>query len=118
MKIVTTDTELDRQRKMRQKFLIDTDHTGRFIVRSKETGITYFVEPVGNCRTNWGDLDPATKKMTGKYGVKYRGSVDEKDSLITEDAGFVNIETLKPGISPLAYIDKIDKERMAERERL
>ena len=100
---------------MRQRFLIDTDHTGRFIVISKETGITYFVEPVGNCRTNWGDLDPATKKMTGKYGVKYRGSIDDKDSLITDENGFKNITTLQPGVSPLYYINKIDKER-AKRE--
>lgn len=105
----------DQYQEMRQRFLIDTDHTGRFIVTSKETGIQYFVEPIGNCRTNWGDLDPATGKITGKYGVKYRGSVDEADSLITEEAGFENITTLQPGISPLFYINKIDIERQRER---
>lgn len=115
-KVMIVTIQIDQHQEMRQRFLIDTDHTGRFIVSSKETGIDYYVEPVGNCKTNWGDLDPATGKVTGKYGVKYRGSVDEKDSLITEDAGFKNIKTLQPGISPLYYIYKIDKDR--ERERL
>jgi hypothetical protein len=108
---------MDNYTEMRQKFLIDTDHTGRFIVQSKQTGIKYFVEPVGDCRTNWGDLDPATKKVTGKYGIKYRGSVDIKDSLITEENGFKNITTLQPGISPLLYINKIDEEHMRAREK-
>lgn len=111
-------TQIDQYAQIRAKFLIDTDHTGRFIVESKESGIKYFVEPVGTCKTNWGDLDPATGKVTGKYGVKYRGSVDEKDSLITDEAGFKNITTLQPGMSPIFYINKIDTERMREREKL
>lgn len=93
------------------KFLTETDQSGRFIVISKTTGIKYFVEPVGNVKTRWGDVDPATKKVTGKYGQKYRGSIDESESIITDENGFKNIVTLKPGESPLTYIDKIDSER-------
>lgn len=89
-------------------FLTNTDETGRFIVVSQRTGKTYAVEPIGKVKTRWGDVDPATKKVTGSYGNKYRGSIDARDSMITEGNGFKNIETLKPGTSPLAYIDALD----------
>lgn len=97
-------------KELRSKFLTNTDETGRFIVMSKRTGKTYAVEPIGNLRTGWGDVDPATKKVTGTYGKKYRGSIDKGDSLIQEDNGFINIETLKPGQSPLAHIDRLDAQ--------
>lgn len=45
-----------------QRFLTNTDETGRFIVKSSVTGITYFVEPLYKGKTAvWGDLNPATK---------------------------------------------------------
>lgn len=48
--------------------------------------------------------------MTVKKGWKrYRGSVDEKDSLISGDT-FDKIHELKPGQSPLLYIDYIDNQ--------
>lgn len=94
-----------------ERFLKDTDKTGRFIVKSKITGKKYFVEPIGNTHAaDWGDLDPATKKMTGSYGERYEGCVSEKDSLITSENGFEKIELLDPGVSPLSEIDKRDKE--------
>jgi hypothetical protein len=93
------------------KFLQDTDESGRFVVRSDRTGRTYFVEPMGEPRTNWGSVDPATKKLVNKPGFqKYRGSIDEKDSLITEENGFKNIRMLPPGTSPLAAIEFIDSQ--------
>lgn len=95
---------------LRQKFLTNTDETGRFIVTSKRTGRSYYVEPTGTTKTRWGDLNPATGKVEGKYGKKYKGSIREEESLITEEHGFENIKTLKPGISPLAYIDMIDSQ--------
>ena len=95
----------------KKKFLTDTDQTGRFIVKSLKTGKTYFVEPINQgVRVNWGDLDPATKKMTGNYGDKYKGSIKPEESLITEENGFNKIHTLEPGESPLSYIDMIDDE--------
>lgn len=103
--------------KIKERFLSNTDHTGRFMITSKVTGVSYYVEPVGNPRTNWGDLDPATKKVTGSYGTKYRGSVDEKDSIVTEENGFKNVVTLPPGQSPLDYIYNMDAKREAD-ERL
>ena len=95
---------------IQKQFLVDTDHTGRFIVRSDRTGRTYFIEPTGNVKTRWGDVQSIALGVQGSYGEKYRGSVDKQDSLITEENGFKNITMLDPGISPLKYIEKIDSE--------
>lgn len=68
------------------------------------------MEPIGtNHAADWGDLDPATKKVTGSYGQKYRGNIDEKDSIITEKNGFKNITTLGIGQSPEDYINMLLK---------
>ena len=58
---------------------------------------------------NGGDLDPANKKLTGHYGDKHPGSIDERDSMITEENGFKNIEILGPGVSPEGRIEQILK---------
>lgn len=105
-----------------KRFLTGSDDTGRFIVKSSVTGKIYFVEPIDDGqRTEWGDLNPATKKIEGDYGAKHCGAIDEKDSMITEENGFENIVTLEPGVSPLDYIDRIDKEyemRMAGKSQV
>ena len=51
------------------------------------------------------------------YGEKYKGSVSEKESMITPENGFVLIETLDPGVSPLSIIEERDKryEQMAKK---
>ena len=93
------------------RFLKNSDNTGRFIVKSKVTGKKYFVEVVGNTHSaDWGDLDPATKKMTGSYGERYEGCIAEKDSLITEENGFEKITTIPMGVSPFDEIERRDKE--------
>ena len=95
----------------KKKFLMNRDETGRFIVKSLRTGRTYYVETLDEGEmTDWGDLDPVTKKMTGAYGLKYKGSVRPEESLITKENGFEKIHTLGPGESPLDYINKIDEE--------
>lgn len=94
---------------VKKRFLTNTDETGRFIVKSLTTGKTYYVEPIGNGHpADWGDINPATKKIEGDYGQKYTGCVSEKDSLITEENGFHLIETLGPGISPISVIYQRD----------
>lgn len=94
-----------------KKFVTDTDETGRMIVTSLKTGKKYFVEAIGSGYNEvWGDVDPATKKMTGSYGDKYTGSVRPEQSLITEENGFKNITTLKVGESPFNEIERRDKE--------
>ena len=98
-----------RKQELIKRFLTRRDNTGRFIVSSKITGITYFVEPIHNGKPNilWGDMDPATNKLTGDYGNKTVGAVKEKDSMITTENGFLNISIFKG--SPLAEIDRRDK---------
>ncbi|MGZ8924608.1 MAG: hypothetical protein ACXW2E_01870 [Nitrososphaeraceae archaeon] len=96
---------------IRQQFFKDTDHTGRHVVVSIRTGKKYYIEPIGDPHVKWGSIDPATKTLVNKKGAgKYRGSIDEKDSLITEENGFQNIVILEPGISPAAYIEQIDAQ--------
>ncbi|MDQ7961259.1 hypothetical protein [Flavobacterium lindanitolerans] len=92
-----------------KRFLTNTDETGRFLMKSRITGIIYFVEPIYNGKTpECGDLDPATKKLTGNYGSKYTGAVTKKESLITEENGFVNIGYFKG--SPFGAIEQRDRE--------
>ena len=96
---------------VRQQFLTNTDETGRFIVHSTRTGKTYAVEPMGNVKTEWGSIDPATGDLMNKKGHdKYRGSIDAKDSLITEENGFINIQVLDIGTSPFHAIDVLDSK--------
>jgi hypothetical protein len=84
--------------------------TGRFYVKSLKTGKIYCVEP-GISRTDWGSVDPATGEFRNKKGFKkYTGGIKEADSIIKPENGFVNIVTLQPGQSPLAYIEELDKQ--------
>ena len=93
-----------------KRFLTNSDETGRFIVKSLVTGVTYYVESIGDSHpADWGDLDPATKKMTGSYGEKHCGCITEDESLITEENGFKNIEMLGVGVSPMSEIEARDK---------
>lgn len=101
-----------------KRFLTNSDETGRFIVKSLVIGVTYYVEPIGNSHpADCGDLDPATKKMTGIYGEKHCGCINEDESLITEENGFENIEMLGVGVSPMSEIearDKVYEQQMME----
>jgi len=91
------------------KFFTNTDDTGRFTVTSARTGKTYAVEPIGNVKTGWGSIDPATGKLMNKKGHdKYRGAIDAEDSLITEENGFKNIQMLDVGASPFHAIEVLD----------
>jgi len=90
-------------------FLKNSDDTGKFIVKSTVTRRSYFVEPIGDIRTDWGSYNPSTGNIENKKGwQKNRGSVDISESVITEDNGFKNIETLSVGESPMSYIYKKD----------
>jgi hypothetical protein len=76
-------------------FLVNSDDTGRFIVKSLKTGRTYYIEPIDSGeRVDWGDLNPATKKLEGDYGSKHKGAIKESESFITKENGFTNITTL------------------------
>lgn len=93
-----------------KRFLTNTDETGRFIIRSMATGKTYYVEPIGNGHpADWGDINPATKKVEGDYGQKYTGCVSEKESMITVENGFHLIETLEAGVDPISAVYQRDE---------
>lgn len=95
-----------------QRFLVNSDDTGRFIVKSQKTGKTYFVEALdGDEKSIWGDYNPTTKRFeASNYGQKYKGSIKPEESMITEKNGFTNIHTIGVGVSPMDYINKIDNE--------
>lgn len=87
--------------------------TGRFYVTTAD-GRKFCVEPIDNSlgkgKERWGDIDPATKKLTGDYNGKHIGSIHEDESIITEANGFKNIVTLPVGVSPMGYIDMLIAE--------
>lgn len=94
----------------REKFFEETDHTGRHMVVSFRTGKRYYIEAIEGKKVKWGDLNPATGKVEGNYGGKYRGAIDKADSLITVENGFDKVHDLKPGTSPAVYIEMLDAE--------
>ena len=96
----------------RKRFLTDTSETGRFVVTSLVTGKKWFVEAIDNASrpAQWGDIDPATKTIQGSYGHKYKGSVTEKESMITKENGFDKIHVTQKGESPFGVIDRLDRE--------
>jgi len=93
-----------------KRFLTDSDETGRFTVTSLITGRKYYVEPIDGKPVQWGDVNPATKKIEGSYGKKYKGSISESESLITKENGFDTITYSGVGSSPFSEIDRRDKE--------
>ena len=74
-------------------FLVNRDETGREVVFFPETGKEYFIEYIEprGYRTSWGDIDPASRKVTGSYGKKTKGAINEGESLITKENGFEDI---------------------------
>jgi hypothetical protein len=96
---------------------LDSSNTGRYMIITK-SGRKFLVEPIGYRKTAFGDINPATKKVEGDYGQKYRGSIDSSESVITKENGFKNIITLNPGESPQSYIDMLEKEGIESIEKL
>jgi hypothetical protein len=81
-------------------------NTGRYYIKKGER--TFVVEPIDNTQGKgkavWGDINPATKTIEGKYGDKNLGSVTESESIITKENGYKNIVTLGKGQSPDEFI--------------
>jgi hypothetical protein len=96
---------------IRDKFLINSEDTGRFIVTSIRTGKKYFVEAIGDPHIEWGSVDQSTGKFNVKKGwKKNKGSIEKEESLINAENGFEKIHNLKAGESPLIYIDSLDSK--------
>ena len=82
--------------------------TGRYYIKDEKTGRVFCVEPISNSNhaADWGDVHHISKKLTGKYGSKYKGAICEEESIIKEGE-FKNITTLKAGESPEDYINNL-----------
>ena len=66
-------------------------------------------------RVQWGDVNPATRQLeTGDYGKRNPAGINMSESIITKENGFKeeNIKYLKPGVSPLGYIEGLEKAHM------
>ena len=87
------------------------EETGRYYIKSLKTGKTWCIEPIGDPHTSWGDVNPATKELEkGNYGQKYRGSIDEEESIITKENGYEKIYYTGIGCSPESFIENLEKE--------
>ena len=103
--------------KLPNGFLENTDDSGRFLVYSSRTGKTYAVEPIWRKTADWGSIDPATKQLPHKKGfMKHRGAVREENSLMHEGQGFINVEMLEPGTSPMHAIQVMDAKYPDQRD--
>lgn len=80
--------------------------TGRYMVIMR-SGRKFMVEEWGNNHVQWGDIDPASKKLQ-KVKVKDLEVINESNTKITKENGFRNICFLSPGTSALGYIDLLD----------
>jgi hypothetical protein len=80
--------------------------TKRYWVLMK-SGRKFMVEEWGDPHVEWGNINPATKKLE-KVSVKEADVIDESNTKITQENGFKNICFLAPGTSALGYIDAID----------
>lgn len=70
------------------------ENSGRYYIVDIKSGRKFCVEPIGKPRTDFGD------SITNKCN----GSITEKESIVTEDNGFVNIGYSK---NPLDYVEKL-----------
>jgi len=93
---------IDKKKEVRKNFLVNRDETGNLIVYMNDgSGQSYLVEFISprtrNTNNRFGDIDPATKKITGSYGKKYTGSIKEEDSVLTEENGFMDTKIIPGG---------------------
>lgn len=78
----------------------------RYMVVYK-SGRKFMVEEWGTSHTDWGNINPATKKLE-KVTSKNQEVIDESNTMITKDK-YKNIAFLSPGTSPLGVLDAIDQ---------
>lgn len=81
--------------------------TGRFFVHMK-SGRKFCIEPYGDVHTDWGNINPATKKLE-KVKSKNVDIIDDSNTVITKENGYRNICMLDKGTSPIGYIELLDK---------
>ena len=103
------------------KNLPPTSETGRYKLWSPVLEKWFWIEPISdhpdNIRSEWGDVNPATKKVEGDYGDKHKGGVKMKDSVITEENGFKNPTFIGVGVSPAGYIMMLEEEYLRNKNK-
>lgn len=85
----------------------DNMSSERFYVITK-SGRKFCVEPIGDVRTDWGNVTFGERKGMEKVSSKETNTINEENSVIKKENGFKNICTLAPGTSPFGYIDILD----------
>ena len=66
----------------RSKFLENRDATGRFIVTSKRTGKSYFVEAIGDPHVEWGSVNPGSDSFAHfSGGLARKGNCQDSVSI-------------------------------------
>lgn len=80
----------------------------RFYVICK-SGRKFCVEPIGDVKTEWGNVTFGQKKGLEKVESKDTNTITEETSIITKENGFKNIAYLAPGTSPFGYIEALDE---------
>lgn len=96
------DEWASRELKSNPKYMESARYT--VVMRS---GRKFMVEEWGTNHTQWGDIDPATKKLH-KVKVKDVEVINESNTMITKENGFKNICFLAPGTSAIGYVDLLD----------
>lgn len=88
----------------------------RYMVYMK-SGRKFMVEEYGHAHTDWGNYNPATKKIE-TVKSKVDEIIDESNTQITKENGFKGIVMLDKGVSPLGYIDALDRSGLDRFEKL
>lgn len=78
-----------------------TTSNGRIYIHSERTGKTYCCEPL---------LKSIRSGCFKSIEQNPGGGVHPKDTVIKEKNGFRNIETLRPGESPMEWVERIDAQ--------
>ena len=99
------------------KNLPPTSETGRYFVHSKILNKTFCIEPIGdhkdNLRSEWGDVNPATKKLEkSDYGDKHKGSIKMKENGFQSDGMLLGV-----GVSPEGYIMDLEQEFLKKQKQ-
>lgn len=79
----------------------------RFYVVCK-SGRKFCVEPIGDVKTDWGNVTFGEKKGLERVSSKETNTITEDNSIITKENGYKNICYLSPGTSPFGYIECLD----------
>lgn len=84
---------------------------GTYYVKDLRSQRVFCVEVLDNHpHIDWGTYNTNQKN--------YTGSVTEKESIITPQNGFTNIETLPPGHNPIDYIESLLKRDLLPNQPL